>query len=70
MLMAMQKHKEAIEMNLGGLYNILYKVVNFKDYGNPSSRTRTLVIGVRKDIKEITPCDVSLTSNQREHLEK
>ena len=50
--------KEAIEMNLGGLYNILYKVVNFKDYGNPSSRTRTLVIGVRKDIKEITPCDV------------
>lgn len=50
--------KEAIETNLGGIYNILYKVVNFKDYGNPSSRTRTLVIGVRKDIKEITPCDV------------
>lgn len=50
--------KEAIRNNLGGEYNILYKVVNFKDYGNPSSRTRTLVIGVRKDIKEITPCDV------------
>lgn len=50
--------REAIEMNLGGLYNIQYKVINFKDYGNPSSRTRTLVIGVRKDIKEITPCDV------------
>lgn len=43
--------KDAIEYNLGGNYNILYKVVNFKDYGNPSSRTRTLVIGVRKDLR-------------------
>lgn len=50
--------KSAIELNLGGLYNILFKVVNFKDYGNPSSRTRTLVIGVRKDLKEITPYEV------------
>lgn len=50
--------KDAIRFNLGGLYNILYRVVNFKDYGNPSSRTRTLVIGVRKDIKEITPYEV------------
>ncbi|PWB00432.1 restriction endonuclease, partial [Paramuribaculum intestinale] len=37
--------KEAISLNLGGQYNILYKIVNFKDYGCPSSRTRTLVIG-------------------------
>ena len=50
--------KEAIDMNLSGTYNILYQVVNFKDYGNPSSRTRTLVIGVRKDLKEVTPYDV------------
>lgn len=50
--------KEVIRNNLGGEYNILYKVVNFKDYGNPSSRTRTLVVGVRKDIKEITPYDI------------
>lgn len=50
--------KEAIELKLGGKYNILYRVVNFKDFGNPSSRTRTLVIGVRKDLKEITPYDV------------
>lgn len=49
--------KEAIEFNLSGKYNILYQVVNFKDYGNPSSRTRTLVIGVRKDLKEVTPYD-------------
>lgn len=50
--------REAIEANLSGLYNISYNVLNFKDYGNPSSRTRTLVIGVRKDLKEITPYDV------------
>ncbi len=50
--------KEAVSLNLGGQYNILYKIVNFKDYGCPSSRTRTLVIGVRKDIQDITPFDV------------
>lgn len=50
--------KDAIECNLAGRYNILYRVVNFKDYGCPSSRTRTLVIGVRKDLKEITPYDL------------
>lgn len=50
--------KNAIELNLSGIYNILYQVVNFKDYGNPSSRTRTLVIGVRKDLKEVTPYDI------------
>lgn len=50
--------REAIEANLGGRYNIHYQVVNFKDYGNPSSRTRTLVIGVRKDVQEVTPLDL------------
>lgn len=50
--------REAIEVDLGGKYNIHYQVINFKDYGNPSSRTRTLVIGVRKDIPEITPLDL------------
>lgn len=50
--------KEAIEINLAGEYNIAARVLNFKDYGNPSSRTRTLVIGVRKDQKEITPFDL------------
>ena len=47
--------KLAIEMNLGGLYNIHHQVINFKDYGNPSSRTRTLAIGIRKDLIEVTP---------------
>ena len=50
--------KEAIELDLAGDYNIAAKVLNFKDYGNPSSRTRTLVIGVRKDQKEITPLEL------------
>ena len=50
--------REAIELSLGGIYNIHYQVINFKDYGNPSSRTRTLVIGVRKNIQEITPLDL------------
>lgn len=46
---------EAIELNLGGNYNILSEVINFKDYGSQSSRTRTLVIGVRKDLVNISP---------------
>ncbi len=49
---------EAIDFNLGGEYNILKKIINFKNYGCNSSRTRTLVIGVRKDIKDITPYDI------------
>lgn len=50
--------RDAIDLNLDGTYNIAAKVINFKDYGNPSSRTRTLVIGVRKDLKEITPLEL------------
>ena len=50
--------KEAIHLNLGGNYNILSRVINFKEYGSNSSRTRTLVIGVRKDLQNITPFDI------------
>ena len=60
--------REAINNNLSGNYNILFNVVNFKDYGNPSSRTRTLVIGVRKDLKEITPYDLFPTKQQERTL--
>lgn len=45
-----KKISEAIDNNLSELFNISSKVLNFKDYGANSSRTRTLVIGVRKDI--------------------
>jgi len=53
-----KKIKDAIEVNLAGYYHISYQVLNFKEYGCPSSRTRTLVIGTRKDLREITPLDV------------
>ena len=49
---------EAIKYNLGGQYNILSKIVNFKEYGSNSSRTRTLVIGIRKDIQDVSPFDI------------
>tara|TARA_R110001583_G_scaffold186910_1_gene347874 strand:+ start:712 stop:3219 length:2508 start_codon:yes stop_codon:yes gene_type:complete len=50
--------KEAIKYNLGGQYNILAKIINFKEYGSHSSRTRTLVIGIRKDIQDVSPFDI------------
>ena len=50
--------RHAIDYNLSGDYNIHFQVINFKDYGNLSSRTRTLVLGVRKDLKEVTPLDI------------
>ncbi len=50
--------EDAIYSNLAGDYNIASKVMNFKDYGNNSSRTRTVVIGVRKDIENIMPYDL------------
>lgn len=46
---------ELIHSVLGGDYNIFSQVINFKDYGVPSSRTRTLVIGVNKQIKDVSP---------------
>lgn len=49
---------EAIEVNLAQNFAIESKVINLKNYGSNSSRTRTLVIGVRKDIKEICPLDI------------
>ena len=49
---------DAIDVHLGGIYNILKRVVNLKDHGAPSSRTRTLVIGVRNDIHDVTPVDL------------
>lgn len=60
--------EETIKLNLGGKYNILFKVVNFKDYGSHSSRTRTLVIGVRKDIQNISPFDIFPEKNKPKTL--
>ena len=50
--------KDAIFQNLGNDYNIDYKIINFKEYGVPSSRPRTLVIGTRKDQKYMSPLNL------------
>lgn len=62
--------EEAIELNLGGLYNILSKVINFKDYGSQSSRTRTLVIGSRKDLVNISPYQLFPSKHEAKTLKK
>lgn len=65
-----KKIKEAIEVNLSGKYHIAYKVINFKDFGSPSSRTRTLVIGTRKDLLEITPFDIFPNAYEEKKLKE
>lgn len=42
---------EVIEKELGVAYEYKAKTLNFREYGSNSSRTRTLVIGIRKDIQ-------------------
>ncbi|MGZ9756488.1 DNA cytosine methyltransferase [Mycoplasma sp. 394] len=52
---------EAIKESLGKDYEYQHKIINFKNYGSNSSRTRTLVIGVHKkltdkiDVEKIFP---------------
>jgi DNA (cytosine-5)-methyltransferase 1 len=45
----------AIERNLASQYHIENRIINFKDYGSNSSRTRTLIIGTRKDVEDLNP---------------
>ena len=47
--------KDSIYGNLSDSYNIYWKVINFKDYGVPSSRPRTIVIGTSRDMRHVTP---------------
>lgn len=47
--------KESIFKNLASDYNIYWKVINFKDYGVPSSRPRTIVIGTSKQVAHLSP---------------
>lgn len=50
---------EAIENNLSEDYKYSSKVINLKNYGANSSRTRTIVIGVRNDHSEfISPYEL------------
>ncbi|WRA39301.1 DNA cytosine methyltransferase [Helicobacter pylori] len=43
-----------IEQNLSGDYMLYDEVINFKNFGANSSRTRTLMIGVCKEFKDFT----------------
>ena len=47
--------EESIKRNLADKYNIEYKIINFKDYGVPSSRPRTIVIGTSKELRNVAP---------------
>lgn len=47
--------EESIKRNLSHQYNIEYKIINFKDYGVPSSRPRTIVIGTSKELRNVAP---------------
>lgn len=50
---------QSILDNLSENYVYLDKILNFKNYGSCSSRTRTIVIGVRKDLSnEILPFEL------------
>ena len=49
---------ESINKNLADKYNIFYKVINFKDYGVPSSRPRTIVIGTSKEMRNVSPLNL------------
>ncbi len=49
---------QTIDDHLGELYVIEKRMINFKDYGVPSSRPRTLVIGTRKTEKYMSPLNL------------
>lgn len=56
--------KDAIDIHLKNNYTYQSKVINFKDYGANSSRTRTLVIGIRSDLSSHINID-SLYPNKK-----
>lgn len=50
---------ESIKDNLSEKYIYTDRILNFKNYGSNSSRTRTIVIGIRKDLsKDILPFEL------------
>ena len=52
------KIRDCINKHLKKDYYIYSKVINFKDYGVPSSRPRTLVIGTKRTLKNISPLNI------------
>ena len=61
--------REAIKTNLENDYLIYSKVINFKNYGSNSSRTRTLAIGVNKNF-HFTPLDIFLEYKKEKTLKE
>ena len=59
---------ESIMNNLSADYNIYHKVINFKDYGIPSSRPRTVVIGTSKQMKNVAPLNLFPTRQSERTL--
>lgn len=60
---------EAIRSRLGAEYSYAARVINFKDYGACSSRSRTLVIGVRRDLADdISPYELFPDRKQEKTL--
>lgn len=54
---------------LGGDYTITHRILNFKNYGSNSSRTRTVVIGVKKNLSEfIAPIELYPNYRQEKTL--
>lgn len=50
---------ESIRNNLGSEYSYISRIINFKNYGACSSRTRTVVIGVSKECAdEVSPFEL------------
>ena len=50
---------EAISCNLGNEYSYISEVINFKNYGACSSRSRTIVIGVQRSLEdEVSPLEL------------
>lgn len=60
---------DAIEQHLGSSYSIYSQIINFKDYGACSSRLRTVVIGVRRDISDfVSPFELFPDYKQERNL--
>ena len=57
--------QNCIFKNLADEYNIFAKVVNFMDYGVPSSRPRTIVIGTLKSEMNFTPLNIFPLKQER-----
>lgn len=60
--------EKCIDRHLSDDYNIYHKVINFMDYGIPSSRPRTIVIGTLKSEKNFSPLNLFPLKKERVSL--